>query len=429
MALGGGIFQTQNKKLPGAYINFVSVGNADATLSDRGVVAMAFEQNWGANGIVTVSKADIIKDARKIFGYSYTDDEMQDIRDIFKNAVTLHAYRLNGAGVKAANTYATAKYAGTRGNDLKTVIEVNVDDENAFDVKTYLGTSLVDTQTVTSAAGLVPNDFVNFKTDATLAATAGVAFTGGTNSEVTGESHTEFLAAIEPYSFNAIATKSEENAIKSLYIAFSERMRYDVGKKFQLVVYNHPQADNETVISVPNSSAVIPWLLGAEGGCAVNASCTNKLYDGEADISGNVGYTQSQLEAFIDAGQLAFHRVGEDIRILRDINTLKTLTEDKGAVFQSNQTIRVIDQIANDIAVLFDTKYLGVIPNNASGRISLWNDIVKHHEQLQDLGAIENFSDGDVVVQEGNTKQAVYVTDLVTVVNSMEQLYMVVSIA
>jgi hypothetical protein len=98
-------------------------------------------------------------------------------------------------------------------------------------------------------------------------------------------------------------------------------------------------------------------------------------------------------------------------------------------VFQSNQTIRVIDQIANDIAVLFDTKYLGVIPNNASGRISLWNDIVKHHEQLQDLGAIENFSDGDVVVQEGNTKQAVYVTDLVTVVNAMEQLYMVVSIA
>ena len=33
-----------------------------------------------------------------------------------------------------------------------------------------------------------------------------------------------------------------------------------------------------------------------------------------------------------------------------------------GNVFKANQTIRVIDQIGNDIAVLFNTKYLGVIP-------------------------------------------------------------------
>mgnify|MGYP000797721384 CR=1 FL=1 len=33
MALGGGTFLTQNKILPGAYINFISVANASATLS------------------------------------------------------------------------------------------------------------------------------------------------------------------------------------------------------------------------------------------------------------------------------------------------------------------------------------------------------------------------------------------------------------
>ena len=39
MALGGGTFVTQNKTLPGAYINFVSAA-ASATLSDRGIATM-----------------------------------------------------------------------------------------------------------------------------------------------------------------------------------------------------------------------------------------------------------------------------------------------------------------------------------------------------------------------------------------------------
>ena len=100
-----------------------------------------------------------------------------------------------------------------------------------------------------------------------------------------------------------------------------------------------------------------------------------------------------------------------------------------GEVFRDNQTVRVTDQIANDIAVLFGTKYLGVVPNDASGRISLWSDIVKHHGQLQEIRAIEDFSDADVTVAQGDTKKSVVVTDAVTVVNAMGKLYMTVTVA
>lgn len=41
MALGGGTFLTQNKVLPGAYINFISTAKASATLSERGYGAMS----------------------------------------------------------------------------------------------------------------------------------------------------------------------------------------------------------------------------------------------------------------------------------------------------------------------------------------------------------------------------------------------------
>ena len=91
--------------------------------------------------------------------------------------------------------------------------------------------------------------------------------------------------------------------------------------------------------------------------------------------------------------------------------------------------MRVMDQIANDIAVLFSTKYLGVVPNDAAGRVSLWSDIVSHHRQLEQIRAIENFSDSDVVVDKGNSKKSVVVSDYITVVNAVSKLYMTVTVA
>jgi hypothetical protein len=121
--------------------------------------------------------------------------------------------------------------------------------------------------------------------------------------------------------------------------------------------------------------------------------------------------------------------VENDVRVLSDINSLVNTTLEKGEIFKENQTIRVCDQIANDIAAIFNTRYLGIVPNDAAGRISLWSDIVKHHEQLQEIRAIEGFSDKDITVEQGNAKRAVVVNDLVTVVNAMAQLYMTVIVA
>ena len=118
------------------------------------------------------------------------------------------------------------------------------------------------------------------------------------------------------------------------------------------------------------------------------------------------------------------HKVNREIRVLEDINSMVTTTDTEGQVFKDNQTIRVIDQLGNDDAVLFSTKYLGVVPNNASGRTSLWSDLKKLRESLQDAGAIENFADSDITVSQGSTKKSVVVNSEVEVVNAMSRLYM-----
>lgn len=435
MALGGGAFLVQNKELPGAYINFVSKSAATAVLSERGIATMPLELDWGVSGeIFKVTNEDFHESSREIFGYEYSDDKLKGLRDLFLNTQTLYVYRLNGDGKKAGNDLAEALYSGVRGNDLKIVVQVNADDESLFDVKTILGTAVVDEQTVSKADELADNKFLKWKSGATLEAAAAIPLTGGENGTVNGKAHQDYLDKAESYTFNAMGVAVTDDSTKSLYAAYNKRLRDEMGVKFQLVLYDYAKADFMGVISVNNKvldegwseASLVYWVTGASAGCAVNKSNQNKKYDGNFTV--DTPYTQNQLKAAIREGKFTFHLVGADVRVLEDINTMVTTSDAMGDVFKDNQTVRVIDQIGNDIAVIFNTKYLGVVPNDAAGRISLWSDIVKHHEQLQEIRAIENFSDTDVTLEQGDTKKAVVVTDSVTVVNAMSKLYMVCTV-
>ena len=339
--LGGGIFVTQNKTLPGSYINFVTVASASASLGERGVVAIALPLNHKAGTVIEVTKGDFVTNSTELLGAAYADESMLPLREIFSNANKVYVYDLGDAGTVA-----------------------------------------------------------------------------------------QAISALEAYEFNVLCAYTAEAEDISLYTTAVENWRDNMGKKCQVVVYNATTPDYEGVINVvatvsdADAHALTAWVAGAEAGCEINESCTNKLYNGELTVMTNK--TQTELENHIKAGQVAFHLVYGDVRLLEDVNSLVTTTADKGEDFKSNQTIRVIDQIANDIAKLFNTKYLGKIPNNASGRISLWGDIVKHHKELEQMEAIENFDPSTLTVVQGNTKKSVVVNDVITVVNAMAQLYMTV---
>jgi len=340
--LGGGVFVTQNKILPGSYINFVNASKATATLGERGTVAIALPLNKAAGTVIEITRAEFVKDSATILGKEYDSTDVIALREIFCNANKVYIY---------------------------------------------------DTGDGTAETSAVIN-------------------------------------ALEPYDFNVICAYTGNDTAQ--YITAVKSWRDDMGKKCQAVVYNQDNPNHEGVINVISTVsdegappyALVAWVAGAEAGCQINKSCTNMLYDGEYTIV--CDKTQSQLEDCIENGQMAFHLVYGDVRLLEDVSSLTETTAEKGEDFKSNQTIRVIDQIANDIAKLFNTKYLGKIPNNASGRVSLWADIVAHHRQLEEIQAIENFDASLVTVEQGNTKKAVVVNDVITVVNAMSQLYMTV---
>ena len=250
-----------------------------------------------------------------------------------------------------------------------------IDDETKYDVSTYLGTKEVDLQTIKTVNELVDNDYVTFNMT-TIAVTAGKALTGGTNGDVSGEAHQKFLDKLESYQVNAVGCTAKDEATSNLYVQYVKRLREEQGIKFQVVLFNNT-ANYEGVINVKNTtveddSALVYWVTGVIAGCEINKSNTNKTYDGEYTI--NADYTQAQLEASIDNGEFVLHKVGDEIRVLVDINSL-------------------VDTLFKD---------------------------------YQTLQAIENFEDSDVSVQIGNDKKSVTIDTSVQVINAMEKLYMTV---
>jgi hypothetical protein len=343
--LGGGVFVTQNKTLPGSYINFVNASTAGSAVGERGAVAIALPLGKSNGKVIELTALDFVKNCSTLLGKEYTSNDVIALREIFRHATKVYVYDL--------------------GTDGKVADAIN---------------------------------------------------------------------ALEPYDFNVLCAYTGESADVTAYITAVKKWRDELGKKCQVVVYNQTGVDHEGVINVVSTVdddgaaayALTAWLAGAEAGCAINESCTNMLYDGEYTVV--TDKTQAELETCLENGQVAFHLVYGDVRVLEDINSLTTTTNDKGEDFKYNQTIRVVDQIANDIANLFNTQYLGVVPNNASGRASLWGEIVAHHRELEAMQAIENFDSSLLTIEQGATKKSVVVNDVITVVNAMAQLYMTVVI-
>lgn len=434
MSLGGGTFISQNKKLPGSYINFVGTPKATG-ISERGTAAVGLPLAWGELGkFVSVTNEALFKSCKKMFGCEYTDIAMLPLREMLCHANKLLVYRLGENGTQAVNDLGKAKYVGIAGNKITTTVTATTDGEeqSGWLVQTYFGNEVVDEQKADvgdKASVLKDNDFVVWNDEVELTTTSkttGVMTGGADPDEAT--SHGDFLSALQTKNFNTVACSSTKSAIISEYVAFAKTMRDTYGIKCQAVVYGN-EADYEGVINAVNdiegetvpSGNIVYWVAGAEAGCAVNKSCTNMAYDGELAVNAN--HTQEVLEEALEKGHLIMHLVGDEIKILEDVNSLVNFTQEKTEDFKYNQTIRVLDQLANDISRIYNARYIGVVQNDAAGRESLWGDIVTLCNDLQNMRAIEKFDAKNVEVLPGDTKKAVVVNMWVTPVNAMAQLY------
>ena len=201
---------------------------------------------------------------------------------------------------------------------------------------------------------------------------------------------------------------------------------------------NAASCNSEWVISVSNGvkledgtvltpQQAVWWLAGAEAGARYNQSLTYAQYPGAAEAMPKM--TDAQAEQAIKRCEIVFIDNFNTVKVCTDINTLTSFSADKGQEYSKNRVMRVLNQYCNDAYRQLSLYYLGKINNDENGRnlIKGWN--VGYLNEMQANGGIRDFQPEDVVVNPGNTVDAIVLDVALCPVDSIEKIYVSVAVS
>ncbi|MBR3238766.1 MAG: phage tail sheath family protein [Oscillospiraceae bacterium] len=446
--MAGGIWTSQNKVLPGVYINVKSQPSANVSIGTRGVVAICEPLSWGATG--TVMRIKPGEDLRPYIGHDITAAQALFLREMMKGSDTTSGpieillYRPAGTGGVAAtatigNLVATAQYVGVRGNDITVAIIADPDNAGYYNVQTVVDGSVVDDQYVNAITSLTANAWVSYSGSGTLAANAGTALTGGVDPTVAAADYSAFLTAIEPYTFDIITYDGTTATVITAIANFVQRMNESIGRKCQAVMAGSAAAVNSKYVIAVQNGVVLNdgtqltaqqatyWVAGVEAGALYHQSLTYAQYPGA--IEANPKMSDAELETAIAGGMLCFTDTFDIVKICTDINTKTTISVDEGAEFKKNRVMRVVNQFCNDVYEYFSASFIGKVDNNASGRALLRAWIIGYMNEMQANNGIQNFVAEDVSVAAGTAIDAVVINVAIQPVDAIEKIYMTVTVS
>lgn len=429
--LMGGIWETQNKVRPDAYINFETNSLNTMGLDSNGALVVPVMLDWGEVG--KFIKLSSNTKFRAIFGKSLGD--ILPIREAFKATSNIFLYNLNGEGEKAkatANSFsATAKFGGTDGNKIHVTAIVGLDDSTT--VKTYFDATQVDLQKVATFEELQSNDYVVFSGslptgDATL------TLTGGTTLTATNESISEFTSALDTQNFKVVAYGTDDSTTKALLSLKAKEFREQVGKRVTFVTNNYNAADHEGTVSVKNgitldggevltAKEAVYWF-GAAFAAATVGSLTYAKYPGAIEAE---AMTNDEIIQALRDGHIVYSVDDGDVVVEQDINTFRSFTEKKNQDFRKGKISRGMDIIHNNIRHIFRKYFIGKINNDpeGNGRDLFKKQIMKSVlDPYKRMGVINAYLPEDIFIEQGDEKDAVYVELGITFVDAMEKLYM-----
>lgn len=453
----GGTWIVQNKRRPGAYINFFSVPRAIGSMGTRGTVAIALPMAWGPEGtLIKLHKDDLLngKSVAKVGCDAFDTEASLPYRLALSGASVALLYRTNTTGGSKATAEieedkldVTAKYKGDCGNNITVVIKENpAKTENDFVDILYNGLLKEEFEVAHSSITSlndIESKFVDFdikEETGGVPHTAGVNLQGGTNGTL-NTNYSEFFSLLDTEDFQCMAIEDTTTAAATLASNIKAKLsvwREDRGKKVQAVVYNYPNADYEGIISVNQgfktldetvTEALFPiWVASHTAGSQVFESLTCKVVEGAVEIINWV--PEEDIVDALTAGRFILsYRQDGAVCVEQDINTLREFTVDKNDAFSKNRVIRCLDEIGNTVALIFNRNYCGKVDNDNAGRNMFKTEIISLIDQLQGIGAVQNFDGAkDITVLPGDRIDAVVVDLVIQPVDSMEKLYMTVQV-
>ncbi|HWL13447.1 MAG TPA: phage tail sheath subtilisin-like domain-containing protein [Ureibacillus sp.] len=428
--MAGGTWETQTKVRPGAYINFETNSLNAAGLVSAGALVIPIALDWGEVGkFIKVSTSTKFKE---VFGKDLA--EITSIREAFKATANIFVYNLNGVGERAAASsgdgglIVTAKFGGADGNKISITSTIGLD--GSVTIKTYFDAKLVNTQKVKTIDELQENGFVSFDgelptNDATL------TLTGGSTAPATNDSISKFAKALGTLNFKVVAYGTDDETTKSLIALKVKELKENNGKRVAFVTNNYNAADHETTISVKN------WVM-IDGGEIIEAKDAVYWYGGAYAAATTESLTYATYPEAIDCepldddeiiqalkdGHIIFTRNNDVIVVEQDINTFRSFTVEKNQDFRKNKIVRGMDIIGNNVQYIFGKYFIGKVNNHDDGRDLFKKEIMKTVLDPYTGTVIDSYVPDDIVIVQGDEKDAVYVEMGLFFIDATEKLYM-----
>lgn len=448
----GGTWKIQNKRRPGAYINVVGNGNPNESNLGRCLLISDLQLDWGKTGVVELSPSS---DFRAKLGIQLDDPKLSALKETLKGAETVLFLNVNN-GVKATGTDRTspiditAKYAGTKGNDITVTIEpipvgVGVGTPKEANITTLFGTAIVDKQQVAIAniKDFTGNDYIDAVPSRTVSefspSKVSIKLTGGTTVPKKVADMMNDALENEHYAVVTTAGMDTGSNVHQLLVEAVKRLRENEGIKVRAVIpvgSNAPVYNYEGVSMVDNGyvlgdGTVVPvkdaagYFAGLSTSADARTSLTYRSVDDAIEASPKLN--NDDTIAALNKGLIVFTTLRDQrVVIEQDINSLVKFTAERPKAFSKNRIIRTLDEICDNTSQTFLNSFLGRVSNDEVGRDLFKANRVTYLQQLQDSNIIQDFKPSDITVKSGEDSDSILVDLAVTPVDSMEKLYMTI---
>lgn len=408
--------------IPGTSIK-VRAGARETETGVTGVVAMPLELDWGASLIHIRSGENVFNK----LGYKLSNVKLKLVNEVMKYADELYLYRMN-EGTKATaelatGITATALYGGIRGNDITVVVSASGE---KWTIKTMLDITEVDSQLVATATDFKTNDFIAITGEGTLEVKT-VKLTTGTNG--TAKPITDFTNEISKYDYNVLAYTGSDSETKTALKEFVLEERANA-RNVQAVM-NGIVSDNKAIYNSTVGLKYTEYELTASEACATMAAVIAKcgieksatMYDVKGAIDVVPRLTKEQQETKTLNGETLFVYLHGGVKVLYDINSLTTFTEENPKDFRKGLIIRTLDKYAADLQILLDTKVIGEIRNGTNGRNRVKGMIADMTtKNYLDKEYIEDFTADDITIEK-KSGEAIYVTVGIKPLDTIDKIY------
>lgn len=208
--------------------------------------------------------------------------------------------------------------------------------------------------------------------------------------------YTSALNDLETRKFDYLAVPGIASGDTANVATWVKNLRDNLNMKIKAVLPN-TAADHEGIInfatdniyagtSIYDASKYTARIAGLLAGTPLTISATFWPLPEVTDIP---RLTKSEYDAAIAAGKFVLYYDGEKAKVARAVNSLVTITEDKGVDFQKVKLVDIMDMRHNDIKSTIEDSYIGKYPNSYDNKLLLVSAIKAYDESLVTDGLLD----------------------------------------